>query len=98
MAGTDEPVHVVLNRAKLRYELWQGEELAGFASFRERPNAIEIFHAEVEPRFEGQGLGAQLTAGALNDARAQGVKVIPACPFVAHFFDSHSEYADLLAG
>ncbi|MGO9028345.1 MAG: GNAT family N-acetyltransferase [Acidimicrobiales bacterium] len=97
MAAADDSVRVVLNADRLRYELWSGEELAGFASFRERPGKIEIFHAEVEPHFEGRGLGAQLAAGALDDARSQGMKVIPACPFVDHYVRDHPEYADLVA-
>jgi predicted GNAT family acetyltransferase len=96
MSGTDDSVRVICNSDKSRYELWSGQELAGFASFRLRPGKVEIFHAEVERAFEGQGMGSQLASGALDDARAQGLAVIPGCPFVAHYVREHPEYADLV--
>jgi uncharacterized protein len=54
-------------------------------------------HTEVEPRLEGQGLGAVLVRGALDDARARGELVVPRCPFVAAFIHRHPEYEDLVA-
>jgi predicted GNAT family acetyltransferase len=96
MAATDDQVRVVRNEGEHRYELWAGEELAGFASFRNGPEWIKIFHAEVAPAYEGHGLGNRLAAGALDDVRSQGIGVIPACPFIAHFVNEHPEYADLV--
>lgn len=96
MPDTDDAVRVVLNRDLKRYELWSGADLAGFTSFREGPGWIKLFHAEVEPAFEGHGLGGLLAAGALDDVRAQGIGVIPACPFIANYVTGHPEYADLV--
>jgi predicted GNAT family acetyltransferase len=98
MEASDDPVRVVLNAGAKRYELWSGDELAGFASFRTGPGWIRIFHAEVQPAFEGHGLGSRLAAGALDDVRSQGIGVIPACPFIANYVHDHSEYADLVRG
>lgn len=95
MPDTDD-VRVVLNADLKRYELWSGSDLAGFASFREGPGWIKLFHAEVGSAFEGHGLGGRLAAGALDDVRSQGIGVIPACPFIAHFVNEHPEYADLV--
>jgi predicted GNAT family acetyltransferase len=95
MPDTDD-VRVVLNTDLKRYELWSGSDLAGFASFREGPGWIKLFHAEVGSAFEGRGLGSRLAAGALDDVRSQGIGVIPACPFIAHFVNEHPEYADLV--
>ena len=33
---------------------------------------------------------------ALDDARSEGKKVVPACSYVADYIDRHPEYADLL--
>jgi predicted GNAT family acetyltransferase len=96
MPDTDDPVRVVRNDGQKRYELWSGTDLAGFTSFREGPGWIKLFHAEVEPAFEGHGLGGRLAAGTLDDARARGIGVIPACPFIANYVDRHPEYADLV--
>ena len=44
----------------------------------------------------GKGAGSRLVKGALDQVRADGLKVIPQCPFVKAYIDKHPEYADLL--
>src|SRR4029450_2259001 len=65
-----------------RYELWLGTTRAGFIQYRAKPGTVLLVHTEVDPAFEGQGLGEQLVAGALADLRARGLKLVPLCPFV----------------
>lgn len=98
MPDAERSVRVVLNSDEKRYELWSGHRLDGFASFRERPGEIDIFHTLIEPELEGHGLGGQLVAGVLDDARARGLMVVPTCPFVGYYVSRHPEYADLLVG
>lgn len=57
---------------------------------------IIIDHTGVPDAFRGQGVGAKLVARAVEDARAQGKKIIPLCPFAASQFKRHPEWADLL--
>jgi predicted GNAT family acetyltransferase len=97
MSETEHAAKVVLNPEAQRYELWSGDRLDGFASFRELPGKIEIYHTVILPELEEQGLGSQLVAAALDDARAKGLAVIPTCSFVGFFISEHPEYADLLA-
>jgi uncharacterized protein len=59
---------------------------------------VVLIHTEVEPAFEGQGLGARLVAGALEDLRARGLKLVPQCPFVRAYLRRHPDQADLVAG
>ena len=42
-----------------------------------------------------RGLGTALVTGALDDARARGLRVVPLCPFVDAFMRRHPEYADV---
>ena len=79
-----------------RYEVRVGDELAGFAQYRERPGLIAFIHTEVDDRFEGQGLGSRLIAFALDDVRTRGLAVLPFCPFVNAYIKRHLEYADLV--
>lgn len=96
---TDEGwVETVLNVDEDRYELWLDDRLIGIASFRPSPGKIEIHHTEIEPELEGQGLGGELVAAALDHARASQLMVVPTCSFVAHYVSQHPEYADLVAG
>lgn len=79
-----------------RYEARVGDELAGFTVYRERPGLIAFMHTEVDPRFEGQGVGGRLVAGALEDARARDLAVLPFCPFVNAYIRRHPDFAALV--
>jgi uncharacterized protein len=80
-----------------RYELIAENERIGFVTYRMEPGVIAFLHAEVNPAHERQGWGSRLVAGALDDARARGLKVRPVCPFVVAYIESHPDYRDLLA-
>ena len=58
---------------------------------------ITLVHTDVDPKWEGQGVGSELVRGALDDLRARGLKVRPLCPFVAAFIRRHPEYEDLVS-
>ena len=90
-------VRVVDNPEEQCYELWLGATRAGFIQYRSEPGTILLVHTEVEPAFEGQGLGARLVAGALDDLRARGLTLVALCPFVRAYLRHHREYADLVA-
>src|SRR3954463_16519303 len=94
MDSGDE-VRVVNNPQQLRYELWEGASLAGVIDYRVEPGAVVLVHTEVDPAFEGRGLGSRLVASALDDLRARGLKLIALCPFVTAFIRRHPDYADL---
>lgn len=84
------------NPAELRYELRLGDTIVGEILYRSRPGIVVLVHTEVSPSIEGQGLGALLVAGALDDIRARGLRVVPICPFVSAYIGRHPEYADLV--
>lgn len=56
-----------------------------------------LTHTFVPPVLRGRGLAEKLVRSALADARARGLKVVPACSYVALFIKRHAEYRDLLA-
>lgn len=60
------------------------------------PKLIIIDHTGVPDAFKGQGIGKQLVERAVADARADGKKIVPLCPFAAAQFDKHPEWADVL--
>jgi hypothetical protein len=79
-----------------RYEIRVSDELAGFVQYRRRPGLIAFIHTEIDERFEGQGLGSELIAAALDAARSDGVAVLPFCGFVNGFISRHTEYVPLV--
>jgi len=82
-----------------RYEarLIDTGELAALISYQSSETWITLLHTEVQAGFEGQGVGSQIVQGALDDARARGLKVIPKCPFVVHWLERHPEQYDVLS-
>lgn len=72
-----------------RYEIRSGDVLAGFAEFQLRPGAIRFVHTEVDPAFQGQGLAGRLAAEALADAAGRGEAIVPLCPYIAKYLQTH---------
>ena len=85
------------NPAELRYEARQDERLLGEIRYRTEPGLVVLVHTEVASSAEGKGVGTELVAGALDDIRSRGLRVVPVCPFVAAYLRRHPEYADLVA-
>ncbi len=98
MASTSPSAASVRRQAAgRRFEIELDGELAGFLAYREQGGVLDLVHTEVDPRFEGRGVGGQLVRGALDDARRAGQKVVPSCSFVAAWLERHPDQRDLLA-
>jgi hypothetical protein len=79
-----------------RFEIEVDGAVLGFAQYRRRPGVIVFIHTEIDPAHKGEGLGTMLVTAALDTARAEGLAVLPSCPFVRDFIDGHHEYLDLV--
>ena len=86
----DAPLH-------LRYEAWLGDRLAGFIRYTVDDDVVPLVHTDVDPVFEGSGVGTGLVEGALRDLRTRGLRLEPLCPFVAGYLRRHPEWDDLRA-
>ena len=84
------------NSAAQRFEMDVGGKIA-FITYRRSGQVLTILHAEVPEEFDGKGVGAQLTRGALELARGARVKIVPRCSFIAHYIARHAEFKGLLA-
>jgi hypothetical protein len=84
------------NQAESRFELEQDGAVA-VAAYDLDGEVISFTHTVVPVEIEGQGIGSALIGGALEAARARGLKVIPICGFVRAYIDRHPETQDLLA-
>ena len=90
---------VVNNEAQHRYEARTGETVAGYSVYQATTSIIVIEHTEVDPVFEGHGIGSALVQGLLDDVRAKGHhKVLAVCPFVRTWLGKHHDYRDLVYG
>jgi predicted GNAT family acetyltransferase len=82
--------------AGLEYEVTVDGEPAGTLRYTLDGDVVTLVHTEVEPKYEGRGIGAELVQGALDDLRARGKKIVPLCPFVLAYLERHDEYRDLV--
>nr|WP_199752374.1 GNAT family N-acetyltransferase [Actinoplanes sp. ATCC 53533] len=71
--------------------------LAGRLTYQLTGAIVVYTHTEVDPQFEGQGVGSALARAAMDDARAKGRTVVPICPFLSGWLDEHREYETLVA-
>jgi uncharacterized protein len=91
-----DDIRVVDTADATRFEIYVGDELAGFVTYRRDTDRVVFVHTEVFDKWEGHGIGSRLARGALDDARANGQRVEARCKFIAGYIEEHPEYADLL--
>ena len=105
-------IEVTHNAAAERYEITVDGAFAGFTEAHPQqdppldgasvpaggaPSTVLFPHTVIESAFEGQGLAGKLVAGAFDDIRARGLKVVPTCPYILGWLPKHPDYHDVLA-
>ena len=93
--GADEVV-VRDSPEQNRYQVFVDDALAGFAEYDAQPGLITVLLTEVDPAFEGRGVGSDLVRGMLEDIRRRDARGASDLPFVRAFLQRHPEYADLV--
>jgi uncharacterized protein len=83
------------NKAQHRFELTVDGHVAA-AHYELDAGVITFVHTEVPAELGGKGIGSKLIQAALDQVRADGLKVIAQCPFVKGWIGKHPDYADLL--
>ena len=81
------------NEAENRYEL-DSEHGTAIAVYRTQGDRRIFVHTETPPADEGKGIASRLVKAALDDSRACGFKIVPACSFVVAFVHRHPEYRE----
>ncbi len=62
---------------------------------RRGPDVISADHTGVPDAMSGKGVASTLLEFMLDDARANGFRIIPICPYVRGQYARHPEWADL---
>jgi len=89
---------LINNRAMSRYELPISEDAAAVAYYAIENGRVILRHTEVPFEFSGQGYGTRLARAVFDKLRAEGARVIAACPFMALFAARNPQYAAMLDG
>jgi predicted GNAT family acetyltransferase len=64
--------------------------------YRRDGKRLIIDHTGVPEAIGGRGIAGELVKAALDYARAEGLRVVPACSYSAAYIQHHPEYADLV--
>jgi uncharacterized protein len=83
------------NKVLSRFEMDVDGGLA-FANYRRTPSTVIITHTETPRALRGRGIASELVCGALQLIRADRLKVIAGCGFVADYLHKYPEFADLM--
>ena len=84
------------NTALSRFEL-EDSGVTTFMTYKLAGDVITFQHTETPVAARGRGLASQLVQGALENARARGLKVLPRCAFVRAYLAKHPEFRGVLA-
>jgi predicted GNAT family acetyltransferase len=92
------PLAVTHNAEASRFEARLDDDPGHLAicSYRRVGDTLVLHHTEVPWALQGRGLAGELVQGALDWARAHGLRVRPTCSYVAAYMQRHPETHDLL--
>jgi uncharacterized protein len=83
---------IVDDAAHHRFELVVDGETA-FLDYRRNPKRLLLVHTEVPDALGGRGIGGELVRAAVASAAANGLIVVPKCPFARDYLEKHPDVA-----
>jgi uncharacterized protein len=95
MNPTPNDLTVRHNSADSRFEVTV-DGLLSVADYERAAGEIALTHTYVPVELRGRGIAEKLVRVALEFARAEQLKVVPACSYVEAFIARHAEFQPLL--
>jgi uncharacterized protein len=83
------------NSQENRFEMEVDGRLS-VADYQLRGTEMIMTHTFVPPELRGRGIAEKLVRAALEYARTERLKVVPACSYVDAFITRHREFSPLL--
>ncbi len=80
--------------SKGRYVIRHGDDEAELTYSILSPQTVIADHTGVPDALKGTGMGKALARRLVEDARAEGFKIVPLCPFVNAERRRHPDWAD----
>jgi len=87
---------VTENPREHRFERAIHDTAFAAAYYRDTDGKLAFIQTEVPSEFSGQGIGTELARGAFDILRQSGRRAVLICPFMAHVYAKHPEYADVV--
>ena len=72
------------------------DEVAELTFSRASPTLVIVDHTGVPDSLRGRGLGALLAERVVADARAEGFRIVPLCPFFKAQAMRHADWGDVV--
>ncbi|WP_198169250.1 GNAT family N-acetyltransferase [Herbidospora daliensis] len=93
-------MNVLKNGDSESYDAVVGGQVVGMIVYHPQrgDRRVTFSHTIIQPEYRGQGIATRLVKHALDDLRAQGLKLTNYCTFVADYIADHPEYRDLVDG
>ncbi|HTZ92599.1 MAG TPA: GNAT family N-acetyltransferase [Streptosporangiaceae bacterium] len=85
-------VAVTDNTGASRLEIRADGDLAELV-YRTRAGRLILVHTEVPAALGGRGVGSELVRAAIHKAAAEGMTVVPLCPFARNWLERHPDEA-----
>lgn len=79
-----------------RFEVSVGGAVAELV-YRREGDRLVLVHTGVPDELEGEGVGSALVRAAVDAARAQGLTIVPECPFARGWLERHPQAAASVA-
>ena len=92
-----DPITREVSGSKGRYVLRQDGHVAELTYSVTTPTLVIADHTGVPDALRGNGAGLALVTRLVEDARAEGFKIMPLCPFVNAQRKRHPEWADVFS-
>ncbi len=92
MAAMTQAPQVIDNAEKSRFEVSMDGVLAEL-TYRRRAGRLILVHTGVPEELGGRGLGGMLVRAAITKAAAEGLTVVPLCPFARSWLERHPDVA-----
>lgn len=86
-------VQITDNTAAGRFEFDEAGETA-FADYTREAGRLIISHVEAPPALRGTGAAGRLMEGVLDQARIEGLSVLPLCSYAAAYIRRHAPPRD----
>jgi uncharacterized protein len=96
MKAQPPAIEVRHNAAEKRFEAEVDGQLS-VADYSLQGDRMIFTHTYTPPAQRGRGIAEKIVRAALEHARDQKLKVVPACSYVGVFIDRHREFQPLLA-
>ena len=92
--STEPEIRLEEDGSRGRYVLTRDGHVAELTFSRLGATQLIADHTSVPDALRGTGAGAALVARLVEDARRDGVKIVPLCPFVNRERAKHPDWAD----